>query len=122
MAIRILLADDQPLVRQGLRMFLSLDAELEIVGEAANGYEVIRLANVLKPDVILMDLIMPQMDGVEATASLRSGDNSIAIIALSHSQDPALIEAVTRAGADLYLSKGIQTEKLITAIKHSLRK
>ena len=71
MTIRILLADDHSVVRQGLRMFLSLDPEFEVVGEAANGAEALRLARELKPDVVVMDLLMPVMDGIAATAAIR---------------------------------------------------
>jgi len=120
MAIRILLVDDQSIVRQGLRMFLSLDDALEIVGEAANGYEAITQVDALKPDVILMDLLMPQMNGVEATAQLRMQGNKVAIIALSQNQNPALIDAVIEAGANAYLPKEVQTEELITVIKNTI--
>jgi two-component system, NarL family, response regulator LiaR len=72
MAIRILIADDHSVVRQGLRMFLALDAGLEVVGEAADGVEALRLARELRPDVVLMDLIMPGMDGTAATAAIRA--------------------------------------------------
>ena len=70
MAIRILIADDHSVVRQGLRVFLSLDADLEVVGEAANGAEALRLSRELKPDVVLMDLLMPVMNGI---AAVRAG-------------------------------------------------
>lgn len=99
-------------------MYLSLDATLEIVGEATNGYEAIQLAELLKPDVILMDLMMPGMDGIEATAQVRSTSSNITIIALSHSQDPLQIEAVLKAGANAYFSKDVQTEQLLMAIKN----
>lgn len=117
MAIRILVVDDQPMVRQGLRMYLSLDADLEVIGEATNGYEAVNFAMRLKPDVILMDLMMPQLNGIEATDLLRTYDSATTIIALSNSEDPALIEAMMQAGANAYFSKGIETEKLITVIK-----
>src|SRR5713101_7122851 len=71
MAVRILLADDHSVVRQGLRLFLKYDPELEVVGEAADGAEALRLARQLKPDVVLMDLLMPVMDGIAATAAIR---------------------------------------------------
>ena len=71
MAIRVLIVDDHSVVRQGLRMFLSLDPELEVVGEAADGVEAVRLARQLQPDVVLMDLLMPVMDGIAATAAIR---------------------------------------------------
>jgi len=117
MTIRILIVDDQPMVRQGLRMYLSLDKDLEIIGEATNGHEAITLANALKPDVILMDIMMPRMTGIEATAFLRTNDKTTIMIALSHNQDPALINAIMQAGANAYFSKGVQTDKLITVIK-----
>lgn len=117
MAIRILVVDDQPLVRRGLRMFLSLDANLEIVGEATNGHEAIKLAGMLKPDVILMDMMMPHMNGIEATAFLRTNDNTTMIIALSSSQDQTLIDAILKAGANAFLSKEVHTGELITLIK-----
>jgi DNA-binding NarL/FixJ family response regulator len=117
MTIRILIADDQPLVCQGLQMYLSLDAELEIVGIAGNGYEAVRLAQELKPDVILMDLRMPQMDGIDATALLRANRIPTAIIALSQSQNPDEIDTVMKAGANIFLLKGVKTEELIMVIK-----
>lgn len=121
MAIRVLLVDDQLIVRRGLRMFLSLDTELEIVGEATNGYEAIELSNQLQPDVILMDLMMPKMDGIEATARLRSQGITTIIIALSHSQDRTIINAALESGANAYFSKVVQTEDLIAAIKGASR-
>ena len=71
MPIRIVIADDHAVVRQGLRMFLGMDPDLEIVGEAADGRQAIELAHALHPDVVLMDLVMPGMDGISATAALR---------------------------------------------------
>ncbi len=71
MGIRILVADDHGVVRQGLRMYLALDPELEVVGEAANGAEALRLTHELEPDVVLMDLLMPVMDGIAATEAIR---------------------------------------------------
>lgn len=71
MTVRILITDDHKVVRQGLRMFLDLDPELEVIGEAENGKEALRLAEKLHPDVVLMDLVMPVMDGIEATGRSR---------------------------------------------------
>lgn len=117
MAIRILLVDDQSIVRQGLRMFLSLDDTLEIVGEAANGLDAITQVVTLQPDVVLMDMMMPQMDGIEATSLLRMRGNNVAVIALSQNQDPGLIDEMIKAGANAYLSKSVHTEELIRVIK-----
>jgi len=71
MSIRVLIADDHAVVRQGLRMFLALDPDLEVVGDAENGSEAVRLAKELRPDVVLMDMLMPVMDGVAATGAIR---------------------------------------------------
>ncbi len=71
MTLRVLIADDHAVVRQGLRMFLGLDRELEVVGEAENGREAVAMAEALAPDVVLMDLLMPEMDGIAATAAIR---------------------------------------------------
>ena len=85
MAIRILIADDHRVVRQGLRMFLALDTDLEVIGEAANGAEAVKLAHELQPDVVLMDLLMPEMDGIMLTREIRKlrGEKSLPIILLT---------------------------------------
>jgi DNA-binding NarL/FixJ family response regulator len=98
-------------------MFLSLDSDLEIVCEATNGYEAVGIAKMLKPDVILMDLMMPQMNGIEATALLRADGIQADIIALSQCQDKRVIEAVMKAGANFFLPKEVHNEELITVIK-----
>ncbi len=117
MAIRILIADDHDVVRQGLRMFLKPDRELEIVGEAANGAEALKLARTLKPDVVLMDLLMPEMDGIAATAAIRQELPDIEVLALtSVLEDDAVVGAV-RAGAIGYLLKDTKASDLRRAIK-----
>ncbi len=117
MAIRILIADDHDVVRQGLRMFLKPDRELEIVGEAANGAEALKLARTLKPDVVLMDLLMPEMDGIAATAAIRQELPDIEVLALtSVLEDDAVVGAV-RAGAIGYLLKDTKAADLRRAIK-----
>lgn len=117
MTIRVLLADDHSVVRQGLRMFLGLDAELEIVGEAANGLEAVDQARQLQPDVVLMDLVMPVMDGITAMGVLRRELPDTEVIALtSVLEDEKVIDAV-RAGAIGYLLKDTQAEELCRAIK-----
>lgn len=117
MIIRILLVDDYAVVRQGLKMFLSLDPDLEVVGEAENGEDAIRLTRELNPDVILMDLLMPIMDGIAATARIRLDFPDTEIIALtSVLEDEAVMKAM-RAGAIGYLLKDTRAEELRHAIK-----
>jgi DNA-binding NarL/FixJ family response regulator len=117
LAIRILITDDHLVVRQGLRMFLSDDPDVEVVGEAADGAEAVRLAHELKPDIVLMDMLMPVMDGIAATAQIRSELPDTEVIALtSVLEDDAVIGAV-KAGAIGYLLKDAEPEELRTAIK-----
>jgi len=117
MTIRIVLADDHSVVRQGLRMFLSLDPELEVIGEAANGEEAVRMAHELTPDVVLMDMLMPVMDGIEATRKIRAELPDTEVIALtSVLEDNAVVGAV-KAGAIGYLLKDTQADELCRAIK-----
>jgi NarL family two-component system response regulator LiaR len=115
--IRILLADDHAVVRQGLRMFLGLDAELEVIGEAANGAEAVRLAADLKPDVVLMDLVMPVMDGIAAIRAIRSDLRDIEVIALTSVLEDASVVGAIRAGAIGYLLKDTHADELCRAIR-----
>ena len=117
MTIQVLIADDHSVVRQGLRMFLSSDPELEIVGEARDGAEAVRLARQLRPDVVLMDLLMPVMDGIAATAAIRREAPDTEVVALtSVLEDAAVVDAV-RAGAIGYLLKDTDAHELRRAIK-----
>jgi NarL family two-component system response regulator LiaR len=117
MSIRILIADDHGIVRQGLRMYLGSDSELEIVGEARNGAEAVKLARQLRPDVVLMDLLMPEMDGIAATAAIRRELPDTEVVALtSVLEDTSVVEAV-RAGAIGYLLKDTEAHELRSAIK-----
>jgi len=117
MTIRVLIADDHSVVRHGLRMFLELDPELEIVGEAANGVEALDLAREHEPDVVLMDLLMPEMDGVAATEAIRNELPNTEVIALtSVLEDQAIFDAI-RAGAISYLLKDTKSDKLREAIR-----
>ena len=117
MGIRILIVDDHSVVRQGLQMFLALDPELEIVGEAKNGVEALHSARQLKPDVVLMDLLMPEMDGVAATEAIRRELPDVEVIALtSVLEDKAIFDAI-RVGAIGYLLKDTEGDKLCEAIK-----
>jgi DNA-binding NarL/FixJ family response regulator len=117
MAIRIIIADDHSVVRQGLKMFLGLDPDLEIIGEAENGAEAVKLARELQPDVVLMDMLMPVMDGITATQNIRQEMPDTEVIALtSVLEDGAVIGAV-KAGAIGYLLKDTQADELRAAIK-----
>jgi len=117
MPVRVLIADDHSVVRQGLRMFLGSDPELEIVGEAGDGAEALRLARQLKPDVVLMDLLMPVMDGIAATAAIRRDLPDVEVVALtSVLEDASVVEAV-RVGAIGYLLKNTEAPELRRAIK-----
>ena len=117
MAIRILIADDHAVVRQGLRMFLGLDAELQVVGEASDGAEALRLAHELKPDVVLMDLLMPKMDGISATTAIRGALPDVEVVALTSVLEDSSVVGAVRAGAIGYLLKDTQADELCRAIK-----
>ena len=117
MTIRILIADDHSVVRQGLRMFLALDPELEVIGEAADGAEALRLARQLRPDVVLMDLLMPVMDGIAATAAIRHELPDTEVLALTSVLEDASVVGAVRAGAIGYLLKDTQADALCQAIK-----
>jgi len=115
--IRLLIADDHSIVRQGLSMFLGVDPEIEIIAEARDGAEAYNLALQLRPDVVLMDLLMPVMDGISATAAIRRELPETEVLALtSVLEDGSVIEAV-RAGAIGYLLKDTEANELRQAIK-----
>jgi two-component system, NarL family, response regulator LiaR len=116
MAIRILIADDHSVVRQGLRMFLALEEDLEVVGEAVDGAEAVRMARELRPDVVLMDLLMPRMDGIEATAAIRSELPDTEVIALTSVLEDKSVVGAIKAGAIGYLLKDTQAQELCRAI------
>src|SRR5512143_3209804 len=117
MTVRVLIADDHSVVRQGLHMFLTADPELEIVGEARDGAEALRLARQLRPDVVLMDLLMPGMNGIASTALIRRELPDTEVVALtSVLEDASVVEAI-RAGAIGYLLKDTDAHELRRAIK-----
>jgi len=117
MGIRILIVDDHGVVRQGLRMYLALDPELEVVGEAANGAEALRLAHEREPDVVLMDLLMPVMDGIAATEAIRRELPQVEVIALTSVLEDSAVFGAMRAGAIGYLLKDTEADELCRAIK-----
>lgn len=115
--IDVLIADDHPVVRQGLRTFLELQEEVEIIGEAADGAEAVELAERLVPDVVLMDLVMPDLDGIEATRRIRSTSPSTQVIVLtSYAEDEKIFPAI-KAGAAGYLLKDVEPQQLLEAIR-----
>jgi NarL family two-component system response regulator LiaR len=117
MVIRVLLADDHGIVREGLRVFLGYDPELAVVGEAADGAEAVQLARELHPDVVLMDLLLPVMDGIAATAAIRRELPETEVIALTSALESKLVVGAVKAGAIGYLLKDTQAAELRRAIK-----
>ncbi len=117
MVIRVLLADDHSVVREGLHLFLGRDPELAIVGEAADGAEAVYLAQQLRPDVVLMDLLMPVMDGITAISAIRKELPETEVIALTSVLDSVSVVGAVKAGAIGYLLKDMQAADLRRAIK-----
>jgi two-component system, NarL family, response regulator LiaR len=117
MAIRVLITDDHGVVRQGLRMFLSLDPDIQVVGEAQDGREALAMARELKPDVVLMDLLMPVMDGLESTKAIRTELPEVEVIALTSVLEGSSVTGAIRAGAIGYLLKDTDAEALHEAIR-----
>jgi DNA-binding NarL/FixJ family response regulator len=113
---RVLIADDNPQVRQELRTLLPLAGDIEIVGEAADGQEAIRLTQALQPDVALMDLEMPVLDGYEATRQIKAGFPSCRVVALTVHGYEAARQKANQSGVDVFLVKGVSVETLVQAI------
>ena len=116
-AIRVLVADDQAIVRDGLVTVLDLSDDVEVVGEAADGLEAVRLATDLRPDVVLMDLRMPVLDGAGATARILAALPGTRVLVLTTFADDASIAAALRAGAIGYLTKDAGRRELLSAIR-----
>ncbi len=117
MSTRILLADDHKITRQGLRSLLEKQKDIEVVAEAENGREAVRLAAELAPDVIIMDVTMPDLNGVEATRQILSQSSDIKIIALSMHSDALFVTEMLKSGASGYLLKDCAFEELTRAIR-----
>jgi CheY-like chemotaxis protein/class 3 adenylate cyclase len=117
--IRVLLVDDYEVVRRGLRGFLELMPQIEIIGEASNGVEAVDLAYRLQPDVILMDLVMPEMDGPTAIAAIHQRQPEIAIVALTSFSEPERIAGAIAAGAVGHLMKDAEAEQVAAAIEQA---
>lgn len=117
--IRVILVDDHAMLRKGLRFFLAGFDDLELVGEAASGKEAIRLCAELVPDVVLMDMVMPDMDGATATQFIRQQTPTVEVIALTSFQEEDLIERALQAGAISYLLKNVSAQALAEAIRQA---
>jgi DNA-binding NarL/FixJ family response regulator len=119
--IRVLIADDQALFREGLRTLLSTRPEVEVVAEAANGLEALAMTAQLQPAVVLMDLQMPEMDGIQATARMRDRHPDIPVLVLTTFDDDANLFGALRAGAAGYLLKDVSSETLVAALQAATR-
>ena len=114
--IRVLIVDDHPIVRDSLHTLITTEPDLELVGEAANGEEAVKQANELKPDVILMDLVMPVMDGLQAIGEIKRTNPEISILVLTSFSDEDKVFPAIRAGALGYLLKDSSPQHLLKAI------
>jgi DNA-binding NarL/FixJ family response regulator len=117
MSIRVLIADDQALVRSGFRLIVETRPDLDVVGEAENGEEAVRLAEELRPDVVLMDVRMPGLDGIEATRRLAAAGNEARILVLTTFDLDEYVYAAIRAGASGFLLKDVRPADLVDAIR-----
>lgn len=117
MPIRVMLVDDHTMVRRGLATFLKVFDDLELVGEAADGETAVSLCRQILPDVILMDIVMPDIDGVTATRLIRHNFPSVQIIALTSFKEESLVQSALQAGAIGYLLKNVSAEELAQAIR-----
>ncbi len=115
--MRVLLVDDHTVVRHGLRLLLEQERDVEIVGDAANGRHAVELARQLQPDLILMDVSMPEMDGIEATRIIHAEAPTICVIGLSMFQHDPHAEAMRDAGAMDYVPKTVQPAELLTVMR-----
>ena len=115
--IRVLVVDDNQMVRKGLRLLLDVTDDMELVGEAKDGDEAIALSKTTHPCVILMDLVMPEMCGTQATSQIRKQDGDVKIILLTGYHDQSLIQAGLEAGANEYASKHSSVDDLLSLIR-----
>jgi len=120
-AIKILLADDHTIVRQGLKLILSAHSDLQVVGEAANGREAIELAAKLKPDIVLMDVAMPELNGIEATRRMVEANGRLRVLVLSMHKEAVYVREILRAGARGYILKDAIDTELLNAVRSVAR-
>jgi two-component system response regulator NreC len=119
--IKVLIADDHAIVRAGLRTLIESDPDLELVGEAAGGYEAIELIDKSKPDILVLDISMPDMDGIAVTKMLKSMSKDVRILILTIHEDKALLREAIKSGASGYILKNAAEKELISAIKIVMR-
>jgi two-component system, NarL family, response regulator NreC len=119
--IKILLADDHTIVRQGLKLILAAHADMQVLGEAANGREAVELAAKLHPDIVLMDVAMPELNGIEATRQMVAANARIRILVLSMHKESVYVREILRAGARGYILKDAIDTELLTAIRSVAR-
>jgi two-component system response regulator NreC len=117
MSVRIILAEDHRITREGLVNLLKERSDMEVVGEAENGREAVRLASELSPDLVIMDVTMPDLNGIDATRIITSGSNNTKVIALSMYSDKQFVQGMIQAGASGYLLKDCAFEELVSAIQ-----
>jgi len=115
--IRVLLVDDQAIVRSGLRLALAAHDDLAVVGEATNGQHAIEVARAARPDVVLMDVRMPVLDGISATAELLAGDPALRVLVLTTFADDEYVFGALRAGASGYLLKDAEPAEIVAAVR-----
>src|SRR3954471_23123957 len=120
MRTRVLLVEDHTVVRQGLRALLGASSDLEVVGEAADGIEAVRLTSELHPDVVVMDLSLPELHGTEAIKRIREGGSDTKVVVLSMHSSPAVVQRAREAGCHGYVVKGADVSELARAIRGAL--
>ncbi len=119
--IKILLADDHTIVRQGLKLILSSQPDLQVIGEAANGRETVELAQRLKPDVVLLDVAMPELNGIDATRRMMETNPRLRILVLSMHKEAVYVREILKAGARGYLLKDVIDTELLNAVRSVAR-
>jgi DNA-binding NarL/FixJ family response regulator len=117
MTIRVVLADDQPLVRAGLRVLINDTPDIEVTGEAGTGAQAVQLARDTRPDVVVMDIRMPGMDGIEATRMITAGDDPARVVVLTTFDDDDYVYGALHAGASGFLVKDMALDDILTAIR-----
>ncbi len=120
--ITVLITDDHPIVRQGLRQLLEVQADIEVVGEAETGAAAVESVAELLPDVVLMDLVMPDMDGIEATRQLRAASPHTQVVVLTSHHEDAMVFPAIKAGALSYLLKSTPPDEVIEAVRAAARR